>query len=95
MITFTDKTCNVSFTLLANVPTSIWWRLKVFFASILWKLNTSENKKSWAQFYYGLIKHKCEFDYDNLRGDGYGKHYKCKHFGCNFVSIQDKNGNWI
>lgn len=94
-ITIIDKATNESYTLLATVPTSIWWKVKVLLTSILWVLSTSETKKSWKEFYYGLINHDCEFDYDNLKSDKYGKHYECKHFGCNIVSVRDKNGNWL
>lgn len=58
-------------------------------------MRTSDTKKSWDEFYYGLINHKCEFDYENMKGDKYGEHYECKHYGCNIVSMQHENGDWI
>jgi hypothetical protein len=81
-------------TLLATVPTSLKWKLKVAFSSILWFLSTSETKKNWNEFYYGLISHDHEYDYTKLEGDKY-KHHPCKHYGCNVVSVQDKDGNWL
>lgn len=90
-----DKTITDNYTLLAPVPTSLLWKLKVRLTSILWILSTSETKKSWDEFYYGMINHEHEHDYDNLITGEYGGHYKCKHFGCNIVSVQDKNGKWL
>ena len=85
---------NELYTLLATVPTSLKWKLKVAFSSILWFLSTSETKKNWNEFYYGLISHDHEYDYNKLEGDKY-KHHPCKHYGCNVVSVQDKDGNWL
>jgi hypothetical protein len=93
-ITEKDKNSNKIYTLLANVPTSLIWKLKVLFTTPLWLLSTSDTKKSWNEFYYGLIKHDCDYDYTKLEGDKY-KHHPCKHYGCNIVSIKDKNGNWL
>ena len=91
MITVKD---NEIHTLLANVPNSFIWRLEVFFLRISWLLSTRETKKSWDEAYYGLIKHECKFNYNKLEGDRY-KHYSCKHYGCNKISIQDEKGNWL
>ena len=94
MITVKDKKSNKIYTLLATVPTSLMWKLKVLFTSPLWLLSTSDSKKSWDEFYYGLIKHDHEFDYTKLEGEKY-KHHPCKHYGCNIVSVQDEKGNWL
>lgn len=94
-IIITEKASNESYTLLADVPTSILWKVKLILTSLLWAISTSEDKKSWKEFYYGLINHDCEFNYDNLTGDKFGNHYECKHFGCNTVTVRDKNGEWV
>ena len=94
MIKVKDKKSNKIYKLLANVPTSFIWKLKVILTAPLWLLSKSDSKKSWNEFYYGLIKHDCDYDYTKLEGNKY-KHYPCKHYGCNIVSVQDKNGNWL
>ena len=87
MTTVKDNKSNKIYTLLANVPTSLIWKFKVLFTSVFWLLSTSETKKTWNEFYYGLIKHDCDYDYTKLEGDKY-KHHSCKHYGCNIVSFE-------
>ena len=83
-------------TLLSPVPTSILWKLKLWLTSILWVTSSSPTRKTWDEFYCGLIDHECEFDFDNLIMDeGKYGHYECKHYGCNMVSVQDRDGNWV
>lgn len=53
-------------------------------------------KKSWSEFKGGLIKHECEFDYDNIHEpEKYGGYAKCKHYGCNTVTVQSLSGDWL
>lgn len=92
MIKIKDNKTKQTYTLLEKVPIGIKWELKVFFW--FWFLSTSKSKKTWKEFYYGLIKHKCEFDYNKLEGGKY-KHFPCKHHGCNIVTVKDEKGNWI
>ena len=94
MIIVKDNKSNETHALLATVPTSLMWKLKVALGSILWFLSKSETRKTWKEFYYGLINHDCDFDYTKLEGDKY-KHHPCKHYGCNMVSVKDKSGNWL
>lgn len=73
-----------------------WWILRVIVLSPLWLLYINEkgSKKSWKQFKYGLIKHKCEFDYNNPETDKHGSYYPCKNYGCNIVTTRDINGKF-
>ena len=89
-----EESSNKLYTLLATVPTSLMWKIKVLLTSVFWLLSTSDSKKSWDEFYYGLIKHDHEFDYTKLEGDKY-KHAPCKHYGCNLVTAQDEKGKWL
>ena len=82
------------YNLLSPVPKSLGWKIKLAIFSVFWFFSTSKKKKKWDQFYYGLIKHKCEYDYTKLKGDKY-KHYSCKHYGCNIVTIIDEKDNWV
>lgn len=72
--------------------------LQIIFVTPLWFFSLSPTKKSWKEFKYGLISHKCEFDYDNPvteKHDSYiSTHFNCKHYGCNIVSHRDENGNF-
>lgn len=74
--------------LLSPVPTSVWWKIKVGLLSILWFFNTSKDKKDWKEFYYGLVPHKCQFDWNNVIMDEFGGYAECKHYGCNFIEIK-------
>lgn len=74
------------------------WKVKFCLLSPLWALSTSSTRKSWSEFKYGLIDHKCEHDYNDPKWETHnnlkGKHYSCKHHGCNIVSVQELNGDW-
>jgi len=84
---------NTHHTLLASMPTSLIWKLKVILLAPIWILSTSDNKKTWKQFYCGLIKHKHEYDYDKLTRERYLTFASCKHHGCSLITTRDKQGN--
>ena len=82
--------------LLAPVPKTIWWKIKLYMASVLWFLYSSETKKTWKEMYYGFVPHKCEFDYKNKVSEkNNGAYFPCKHYGCNIVSVYDENDKLI
>ena len=76
------------------VSSSFSLKLQIFFLSPLWFFSTSVTRKSWAEFKSGLIKHNCEFDYSQKNHND-GKYYKCKHFGCNIISMKNEDGTWV
>ena len=61
----------------------------------LWLLWHRGKRRKWLELKYGLIRHTCECDYENRVPDEYKYHYKCRHYGCNFVTIREKDGSWI
>jgi len=80
------------------------WKVKLFLMSILWATSTSPTRKSWSEFKYGLISHEHEFDHDNPVNEKstlpngqkiISKHYPCKHYGCNTVSVTELDGSFI
>jgi len=77
---------------------NFWWYLQMILVTPLWFFSLSPTKKSWKEFKYGMISHKCEYDYDNPvteKHDSYlSTHFNCKHYGCNIVSHRDENGNF-
>ena len=73
--------------LLAPIPTSILWKFKVLLLLPLWVSSTSPTRKSFKEFYYGLIKHTCEFDYTKPIDKNHSVYYKCKHTGCSIVDV--------
>lgn len=82
-------------TILAPVPKTIGWKLQLWFWTLLWYAQPIEEAKTWEQFYYGLISHKCEFDYENVYKDRYFHYCRCKHYGCNVVTLKDAEGKWL
>lgn len=79
--------------LLSPEPTTKMWKIKMWFARIGWKMHKSPTKKSWENYYYSMIPHKCEYDYSNIiRTDMW--HCKCKHHGCNFSTIKDEDDEY-
>lgn len=72
--------------------------LQIILVTPLWFFSLSPTKKSWKEFKYGLISHKCEYDYDKPIVEKSGKyehtHFNCKHYGCNIVSTTDEDGNF-
>ena len=63
----------------------------------MWKISTFFLKRSNQKRYFGSIKHKCEFNYNKHTPDDYGQggYFPCLHYGCNIVSIKDKDGEWL
>ena len=66
---------------------TFWWKVRVVLLSVFWATSTSPTRKSWSEFKHGLIKHKCEWDYDNPQVDQYSTWVCCKHHGCNMVHV--------
>jgi hypothetical protein len=64
---------------------TVWWIIKIFLLCPIWVLRISPNKKTWEEFKYGLINHKCDFDYEKLVPDEKYKYHPCKHFGCGII----------
>ncbi len=69
------------------------YKIRLIFYTPFWFLSTSPDRKTWAEFKSGLIKHECKFDYENPKFDKF-KYYKCKHFGCNIISTKNEDGSW-
>ena len=79
---------------------NLGYYLKFIISFPFWIGSTSPTKKTWKEFTYGLISHRHEFDYDHIQYDDDDKakkygYYKCKHFGCNIITVCDKNGKLI
>lgn len=78
---------------------TFWWKVGVFLLAPLWATSTSPTRKLWDEFKHGLIKHKCVFDYNNpvKSPPPYEKYeyFKCKHYGCNIVSMTNEDGTYI
>ncbi len=77
---------------------TIWTKIQMVLLFPLWAimhLDTNGNSKTFDEFRYGLISHKCEFDYDVLTYAKGTPYYKCKHFGCGIVSCQTPDGKWL
>ena len=70
--------------LLSPMPTTIKWKIKVFFIFLLWLLYPLKTKRSWRKCLYGAIPHKCEFEKPK-KWDGIAVTTirSCKHYGCN------------
>jgi hypothetical protein len=72
--------------------------LQIILVTPFWFFSLSPTKKSWKEFKYGMISHKCEYDYDKpiveKRGGYEHTHFDCKHYGCNIVSVTDEDGNF-
>lgn len=77
---------------------SIGYYIQLVLVTPFWFLSLSATKKSWKEFKYGLISHKCEYDYDKPvveKHKGYEHtHFDCKHYGCNIVSVTDEDGKF-
>lgn len=75
-----------------------WYYVQLIFLTPFWLSHDPRESKPWAAFKSGLIKHKHEFDFDHPSYDNEvtkrGKHYKCKHFGCNLVEVKNPDGTW-
>lgn len=81
---------------------TFWWKVQYVILAPLWVLSESPTKKSWSEYKYGLIEHEHEYDFDKPEydsidlldgGEVLSKYYKCKHHGCNIVSVAEKNGD--
>ncbi|MCK9574768.1 MAG: hypothetical protein WC979_03075 [Candidatus Pacearchaeota archaeon] len=70
------------------------WTVRWILAAPFWALSTSPTRKSWSEFKYGMMTHVCDWNYENPDYSHGGKCYPCKHFGCNMVSVQEKDGTW-
>lgn len=91
-----DKKVDENITLLGKK--TIGYYIELILVTPFWFLSLSTTKKSWKQFKYGLIKHKCEYDYDKPIVEKHGKyehtHFDCKHYGCNIVGVTDAEGRF-
>ena len=66
---------------------TFWWKVRIVVLLPFWLTSMSETKKSWSEFKHGLIKHECEWDYDNPDQDQFAAWASCKHHGCNMVHV--------
>lgn len=77
---------------------TIGYYIQLILITPFWFFSLSSTKKSWKEFKYGLISHKCEYDYDKPiveKSGGYEHtHFNCKHYGCNIVGVTDENGKF-
>lgn len=73
---------------------TFWWYVRAALLTPFWLLYPGD-RKTWDEFRNGLVKHKCEYDYDDLRIDKLGGHYCCKHYGCTIITMRNKDGSWI
>ncbi len=75
-----------------------WYYVQLILLTPLWASRVSDERKTWEEFKGGLISHKHEFDFENPSYDNAvyktGKHYKCKHLGCNLVEVKNPDGTW-
>lgn len=74
------------------------WFLTLVFCTPFWVL-WDGNKVKWSEFESRCITHKCEYDFDNPVYDrpdmhNKGKHYVCKHYGCNIIEVRNQDGTW-
>lgn len=68
------------------------YKLKVILYSPFYFLS----KKTWSEFKGALMKHEHQWDYDHPEYGKYGdRYYPCKHHGCNYCSIRNKDGSPI
>lgn len=70
-------------------------KIQLILLTPFWLLSISPDKKTWAEFKSGLIKHKCTYDYSKPIYDKHGRYYKCEHLGCNIVSVKNEDGSWF
>ena len=79
-----------------NLGTKPVNKIRMFFGLIMYYLLRTKDSKNLEEFKSGMIKHQCEYDYEIMGyTDGRESHHNCKHYGCNFVTAEDINGNWI
>lgn len=71
---------------------TLWWKLKVILFFPVWLLHDSPKKKSWKEFKYGLITHKCDFDRSKPDVHEYGTYWDCRHYGCNMCTTLTEDG---
>lgn len=82
-----------------KVINNIYSWILILFLGPFWYFSKSPDKLTWVEFKSGLVKHKCEFDYDNPKffsneKISITKYYKCKRPGCNVGSMKEKDGSW-
>jgi hypothetical protein len=75
-------------------PKTFWWKVRLFFWSWFWFTSESPTRKTWEEFKYGLIKHKCKFDGPIFIGEHGYRFVECSHFGCNIVHDPDLD-DWL
>lgn len=77
---------------------TIGYYIQLILVTPFWFFSLSPTKKSWKEFKYGLISHKCEYDYDKPIVEKHGgyehTHFDCKHYGCNIVGVTDEDGKF-
>mgnify|MGYP003632765691 CR=1 FL=1 len=79
-------------------PSNVGWKIFGTILTPFWVIYAMqhEDAKSFDEFWYGIIKHKHEFDKrEEALSDG-GKDYRyasCKHHGCKRCTIVHKVGH--
>ncbi len=79
-----------------NLGTKPVNKISMFFGLIMYYLLRTKDGKNLEEFKNGMIKHKCEYDFA-VYGyyEGHKNNHKCKHYGCNFITMKEENGEYI
>jgi hypothetical protein len=65
-----------------------WFYIQLVLLTPIWFFYRGSQKKHWAEFKSGLMKHEHYWDYSKPITSGIN-YYPCKHLGCNYVYFKE------